>query len=149
LAEWLGTALQKLLQRFESARDLQKRPLTFRAFFYIMLRFNNLIHWAGLASCALLIIACFLPWVYFNSIDTTFTGFKVIEFPNGTYYGKAGNIILPITAFILIFMLVSKVWAKRVNLFLASFLLAFSIRSYIVFTSSLFDGEVDKKIGIY
>jgi hypothetical protein len=24
LAEWLGTALQKLLQRFESARDLRK-----------------------------------------------------------------------------------------------------------------------------
>ncbi len=25
LAEWLGSALQKLLQRFESARDLRKK----------------------------------------------------------------------------------------------------------------------------
>ena len=27
MAEWLGTALQKLLQRFESASDLQERYL--------------------------------------------------------------------------------------------------------------------------
>lgn len=26
VAEWLGTALQKLLLRFESARDLYERP---------------------------------------------------------------------------------------------------------------------------
>ena len=26
MAEWLGTALQKLLQRFESASDLDKPP---------------------------------------------------------------------------------------------------------------------------
>ena len=28
MAEWLGTALQKLLQRFESASDLDKAALT-------------------------------------------------------------------------------------------------------------------------
>ena len=27
VAEWLGRALQKLLQRFESARDLDTKPL--------------------------------------------------------------------------------------------------------------------------
>ncbi len=27
MAEWLGKALQKLLQRFESARDLDTKPL--------------------------------------------------------------------------------------------------------------------------
>ena len=28
VAEWLGRALQKLVQRFESARDLQKKRIT-------------------------------------------------------------------------------------------------------------------------
>ena len=34
MAEWLGKALQKLLQRFEPARDLDTKPLTkVRGFF--------------------------------------------------------------------------------------------------------------------
>jgi hypothetical protein len=33
VAEWLGSALQKLLQRFESARDLKQKPLKFQGFF--------------------------------------------------------------------------------------------------------------------
>ena len=34
VAEWLGKALQKLLQRFEPARDLDTKPLTkVRGFF--------------------------------------------------------------------------------------------------------------------
>lgn len=77
------------------------------------------------------------------------TGFRVHRFPNGTYYGKAGNIILPLTVLITLFMLVPKIWAKRANLFLASFLVAYSIRTYVIFTSSLFEGEVTKKVGIY
>ena len=35
VAEWLGRALQKLLQRFESARDLLKPPILWR-FFYLL-----------------------------------------------------------------------------------------------------------------
>ena len=36
VAEWLGKALQKLLQRFEPARDLDTKPLTkVRGFFNV------------------------------------------------------------------------------------------------------------------
>lgn len=114
-----------------------------------MLRFNTYLHYVGLFSGILLIIGCFLPWVHINSINETLTGFRVQRFPNGTFYGKAGNIILPLTVLITLFILVPKVWAKRANLFLASFLVAYSIRTYVIFTSSLFEGEVTKKIGIY
>ena len=34
MAEWLGTALQKLLQRFESASDLQALPDGWRFFVF-------------------------------------------------------------------------------------------------------------------
>lgn len=34
MAEWLGTALQKLLQRFESASDLKKHHLMGGAFLF-------------------------------------------------------------------------------------------------------------------
>ncbi len=36
VAEWLGRALQKLLQRFESARDLGKREQSNRLFPFLM-----------------------------------------------------------------------------------------------------------------
>ncbi len=114
-----------------------------------MLRLNQYLHYVGLISGIVLIIGCFLPWVHINSINETFTGFRVQRFPNGTFYGKAGNIILPLTVLITVFILVPKVWAKRANLFLASFLVAYSIRTYVIFTSSLFEGEVTKKVGIY
>ena len=38
---------------------------------------------------------------------------------------------------------------KRVNLFLSALLFAYCIRSYIIFTSSLFENEVHKRPGIY
>jgi hypothetical protein len=107
------------------------------------------MHYMGLAASLLLAVSCFLPWVYINSMDTTFTGFKVSSFPNGTYYGRAGIFILPLSLICFTLTMIPKIWAKRTNLFVAGFLLAFSLRTYFIFTSSLFDGEVIKKIGIY
>ena len=45
MAEWLGTALQKLLQRFESASDLKMSPSTLRVegLFFFLRRFLRLI----------------------------------------------------------------------------------------------------------
>ncbi len=41
MAEWLGTALQKLLQRFESASDLKKNALQYavRRFYFKFVRY--------------------------------------------------------------------------------------------------------------
>lgn len=97
----------------------------------------------------MLIVSCFLPWTYYNSLQETFTGFHVVQFANGNYYGKAGKVITILTSLALVLMFVNKVWAKRVNLFIAGVVFAYVIRTYIIFTSSLFPGEVTKKPGIY
>ena len=39
--------------------------------------------------------------------------------------------------------------AKRVNMFLCALLVAYMLRTYVIFTGSLFDGEVTKLAGIY
>ena len=152
LAEWLGTALQKLLQRFESARDLKRKiaPVLLPG------QFNNtnsmrtrIMHIVGLMAAASLIAACFIPWVHYNNINETFTGFHVSRFSTGNYYGRAGVVICFFTAIILLFMFIPKIWAKRTNLFLTAILFAYCIRTYIIFTSALFEGEVEKKAGIY
>jgi len=103
----------------------------------------------GMVACIGMIITCFIPWVHYNSINETFTGFHVTKFATGNYYGRAGIIISVFTAVIFLFMILPRLWAKRVNLFLAALLFAYCLRTYIIFTSALFEGEVEKKAGIY
>ena len=145
MAEWLGKALQKLLQRFESARDLRKSRL-WRDVFYMI---TKIAHYTGLLACLAIIGACFMPWTYYTSIQQTFTGFNVVPFPNATYYGKAGIPISVMAGIIFMLMLIPKMWVKRVNLFVAAILVAYTIRTYVVFTSSLFEGEVEIFTGMY
>lgn len=109
----------------------------------------RVMHIIGLLAGIALIGTCFMPWVHYNSINVTFTGFHVTQFAGGIYYGKAGTVITPLTVIILLLMLIPKVWAKRVNLLLAGLLFAYCIRTYIVFTGSLFEGDVDRLPGIY
>jgi hypothetical protein len=96
-----------------------------------------------------MVVACFLPWVHINSIHETMNGFNPRPFATGNNYGKAGKFIVAITSIIFIGMVLPKIWAKRLNLFLSALLLAFVLRTYVIFTGSLFENEVIKKPGIY
>ena len=103
----------------------------------------------AILSCLSLIITCFLPWVHYNSINETFTGFHVIKFSTNVYYGKAGKIIVGLTLISLICTLVPRLFLKRVNMFATALLLAYCIRTYVLFTGSIFEGQVEKFAGIY
>lgn len=109
----------------------------------------RIIRIVGFFACIALVLNCFMPWVYVQSINDTFTGFHVTRFPSGTYYGRAGIFMSILTGIIFIFMLIPVLWAKRANLLLAALLFAYSIRTYIIFTSALFENEIIKKPGIY
>jgi hypothetical protein len=111
--------------------------------------FNKISHYTGIIACIALIISCFLPWTHYNSINETFTGFNVKPFPTGTNYGRAGLVMTIMTGLILLLKLTGRTWASRVNLFLAAVLLAYAVRTYIIFTGSLFEGEVETFAGIY
>lgn len=97
VAEWLGKALQKLLHRFESGRDLKnqirhcRRDLLtlFAMTFLFKVMFVKYLHWIGLAACICLIVSCFLPWVYYGDIEQTFTGFYSYK----NEYGKPGKFL--------------------------------------------------------
>ncbi len=111
--------------------------------------FSRIAYYTGLAACVAIVICCFIPWVHYNSINETFTGFYVKKFSTGNYYGRAGVVITTLSIPILFFMLLPKLWAKRINLLLAALLFAYCVRSYILFTGALFEGEVVKYAGIY
>lgn len=103
----------------------------------------------GWIACIALVVTCLLPWVHYNNINITFNGFNVEPFDTGNFYGKAGYPISFFSVIILGLMFVNKIWAKRLNIFLAAFLIAYSIRTYIIFTSALFENEIEKLPGIY
>lgn len=109
---------------------------------------NKIIFRVGFVAGILLIISCLLPWTYYHSINETFTGFKVKPFPSGNYYGRAGIVISFITAVILGLTFVRKNWARQMNVFFAALLVAYTARTYLIFTGSIIPGEVEKKIGI-
>lgn len=110
---------------------------------------TKFFHYVGILSALTLFVACFLPWAYYRELNLTFTGFNVTRFPSGIYYGRAGYPIAFLGIIVLIGFIVPKVWVKRVNLFIVAILLAYVIRTYILFTSGLMEGDVEKRIGIY
>lgn len=102
----------------------------------------------GFVAGILLIIDCFLPWAHYISINETFSGVNVRPFPNGNYYGRAGMVIVFMTALILLLTFVRKNWVRQLNVFLGALLAAYAVRTYLIFTNEIIPGEVEKKIGI-
>ncbi|MFT3681119.1 MAG: hypothetical protein QM791_12645 [Ferruginibacter sp.] len=92
---------------------------------------SKVLHYTGLAACIALVIACFLPWAYFADINQTFTGFYSYK----NEYGRPGKFLTFVAVAVFIQMLLPKVWAKRVNLFLCALGLGYAIKTYILFSS--------------
>ena len=113
------------------------------------MKYKKNLHYLAIISTIAIIITCFIPWVHYNNIDVTFNGYNVKRFATGVYYGRAGIIITILASISLVFTLMQSVVAKRVNMFLCALLVAYTLRTYVIFTGSLFDGEVTKLAGIY
>lgn len=111
----------------------------------------KILHWLGMLACVALIISCFLPWVHFadphiaNEADRTFTGF--FSFQNE--YGKPGKFLTFFAALALTFMVLPRVWAKRFNLFLCAFTLAYAVKTYVLFASCYYNYCPQKLFGLY
>ena len=113
------------------------------------MNYKKNIHYLAIVATLAIIATCFIPWVHYNNIDVTFNGYNVKKFATGVYYGRAGIIITIFAAISLLFTLMQSMVAKRVNMFLCALLVAYTLRTYVIFTGSLFDGEVTKLAGIY
>lgn len=101
--------------------------------------------WIGILAIIVLIIACFIPWVYIESKNIIVSGF----YAEGTNFGKPGLLHFILSVFILLGFIISRIWIKRTNIFLCAINLAFAVRNYILITTC-FAGECpEKKIGIF
>ncbi len=99
----------------------------------------------GIATCILLITACFLPWTYHADINENFSGF----YSRNNEYGKPGKITVFFAVASILLIATNRIWAKRVHLFVTGLLVAFTIRNYIVFTTCYFGYCPERKYGLY
>jgi hypothetical protein len=106
------------------------------------MKYSNLI---GVAAALILIIACFLPWAYYPDIDKTFSGF----FSERNHYGKPGKVLLFFACICMLLFVIPKVWAKRINLLAAVIIVAYGIKSFILFSSCYMGICPEKRAGLY
>lgn len=106
---------------------------------------QRFINWLGIAACVVLIISCFLPWTYHADVQKDFTGF----YSELNKYGRPGKFLIIFTSVILLFMLLPKIWAKRTNLFLGAMLVAYAVKTYILYTSCYMAYCPEKKAGVF
>ncbi len=101
--------------------------------------------WIGIAAAILLVISCFTTWVIIPSKNLVVTG---VDAP-GTNYGRPGYFNLLMTLFFVIFTLIPRIWAKRMNLLVAALNLAWTVRNYFVITACLAGECPEKHSGIF
>jgi hypothetical protein len=99
----------------------------------------------GVIAALTVIATCFLPWAYIASIQTTLTG---LQTPN-TALGKPGLLSIIFSSISIILFIVPAVWAKRVNVFLGAFNVAWSVRNFILLGHCELGECPEKKVGIY
>ena len=101
--------------------------------------------WIGIAAALILIASCHLPWTYYPDLNKTFNGF----FSENNVYGKPGKVFMYLCALSIICFALNRVWAKRVNFFLTAVIVAFAIRTFILYTGCYRGICPDKKEGIW
>lgn len=106
------------------------------------MKYSNII--GALASVAT-IAFCFAPWVFIPLIKTTISGFYTV----GTSFGQPGLMHTVICTLAIACFLIPRVWAKRVNLFLSAFNLAWAFKNYILFTQCHMGECPEKEWGMY
>ena len=85
----------------------------------------------GLIACSVVAISCFLPWTFYPDLNKSFTGF----FSEENMYGKPGIVFIFLAVVSAALILINRIWAKRVLLFVAAINIAYLIRSYVLFTT--------------
>ena len=72
-----------------------------------------------------------MPWTYHADLNQSFTGFYSYD----NHYGKPGKFLIFFAITVLLLTILPKVWAKRTNLFICAFTLAYAIKTFILFGS--------------
>jgi len=101
--------------------------------------------WIGILAGIVLAVACFLPWTFHPDLNKEFTGF----FSENNAYGKPGKVFIALAVAAIAFYLVPRLWAKRCNFFIVAVTMAYSIKTFILFTGCYRGICPEKRMGVW
>lgn len=84
----------------------------------------------GVAAAIGLMLSAFLHWAWYPDLQEYFTGY----YTHGNTYGRPGRVFVVVGIVAIIFFVTPRIWAKRWNVFLCAILLAFAIKTLILFS---------------
>jgi len=85
--------------------------------------------WLGVIAALVLIAACYRPWVYIPSVKLEIGGMFATGKQN---FGRPGLMNCVLSAAAIIMFLLPFIWAKRTNIFIVAFNIAWAARNYIL-----------------
>ena len=110
---------------------------------------SKALFYLAIAAAVLFIALPFFPWVQMQSASLVLDGIHDRKFPNGTSYGIPGYAIITLSCVFIILHLLSSPKLKLLNLLVTGLLLAYSLRTYFLYTGSLFENEITKFPAVY
>ncbi|HTQ29521.1 MAG TPA: hypothetical protein VMI35_15405 [Puia sp.] len=99
----------------------------------------------GIAAALLLIAACFLPWAYYPDLDKTFSGF----YSQDNMYGRPGKFFVALAFICVLLFIVPRIWAKRFNLLATVVVIAYAVKTFVLFSSCYRGICPEKKTGLF
>ena len=101
--------------------------------------------WVGLAAAIMMVISCFNTWVVITTKNIVVTGVDA----TGTNFGKPAYFNLIFTSLFLFFNFIPRIWAKRLNLVICAFNLAWTIRNYFMVSTCRAGECPEQHIALY
>ena len=85
-------------------------------------------NWFGVIFCIVLVVCCFNPWIYIVSKNITFTGMNAAL----PAFGRPGIMHIFLASCAALCFMISKVWAKKANIFICAINTGWSVRNLIL-----------------
>lgn len=85
----------------------------------------------GVVATIILMVSGFFHWAWYPDLQKYFTGF----FSENNIYGKPGKVFIFLGILAVIFFLIPRIWAKRWNIFICAVVLAYAIKTFILFSN--------------
>lgn len=102
----------------------------------------------GIFAGIALVIVCTMPWVYIPSLQVFLTGINgkaSAELNFGSQIKSHGFL----STIMIICFFVSKIWAKRVNVFLGAVNLAWAFKNFLIFSMCRGGECPEKQVALY
>ena len=100
----------------------------------------------GILFCGILVLTAYFPWIYIETLKLDVTG---VGADIKTVFGKPALMNFYLLPIIILFFLIPKLWAKKLNPFVGAINFAWALRNFLLL-STCRNGECpQQKIALY